>query len=99
MITEIAQLSIKEGEEANFEAAVAQAAPHFQAAKGYISLNLEKCIENPLRYNLVVQWETLDNHMVDFRNSDGFTQWRALAGPFFAEPPQVIHTHNVFKAK
>jgi len=98
MVTEIAHILVIEGKETAFESAVAEAAPHFQAAKGYISLNLEKGIENPLSYRLVVQWETLDNHMVDFRGSEGFAAWRALASPFFAEPPQVVHTTNVFKA-
>jgi len=98
MVTEIAQITVLAGKEKSFEQAVAQAAPHFQSAKGYISLNLEKCIEDPFVYRLVVEWETLDNHMVVFRNSEGFAAWRALASPFFAEPPKVVQTENVFKA-
>ncbi len=98
MVTEIAQIKVIAGKEKAFEQAVAEAAPHFQSAKGYISLNLEKCIEDPSIYRLVVEWETLDNHMVDFRGSEGFAAWRALASPHFAEPPHVVHTENVFKA-
>lgn len=99
MITEIAQITVLEGREQVFEAAVADAAPHFQAAKGYISLKLEKCLEQPRVYRLVVEWETLDNHMVDFRGSEGFSAWRALASPHFDGAPIVVHTETVFNAK
>jgi hypothetical protein len=32
---------------------------------------------------------------VIFRNSDAFQTWRALAGPFFIEPPVVEHSESV----
>lgn len=40
----------------------------------------------------VVQWETVEYHTVDFRDSDGFQEWRRLVGSFFANPPVVTHT-------
>jgi hypothetical protein len=42
-----------------------------------------------------VQWATIENHMVDFRDSADFAEWRRLAGPHFASPPQVEHTEIV----
>jgi hypothetical protein len=30
-----------------------------------------------------------------FRGSELFPQWRAIVGPFFAEPPRVEHYHLV----
>lgn len=33
--------------------------------------------------------------MVDFRESDGFQQRRALAGPFFTAPSSVVHVETV----
>jgi hypothetical protein len=32
--------------------------------------------------------------MIGFRESPAFQQWRATAGPFFIEPPMVLH-HDV----
>jgi hypothetical protein len=33
----------------------------------------------------------VEDHMVGFRESELFTQWRGLIGPFFANPPEVTH--------
>ncbi len=95
MVTEIALLTINPAQAADFEAAVAKAAPHFRVAKGCTGMALERVIENPSQYRLVVQWETLENHTRDFRESEDFKAWRALAGPFFAAPPTVDHSQNV----
>lgn len=95
MIHEIATLTIDSARAAEFERAVAAARPHFEAAKGFVSFALKRSIENPERYHLVVGWESVEAHMVDFRESDGFQAWRALAGPFFVVPPSVEHVAAV----
>lgn len=92
MITEIATLTIDPGQSEAFEAAVAKAAPLFQSAAGCHGMALEQVIETPEKYRLLVQWETVDHHMVTFRESEAFQQWRALAGPYFVEPPSVVHS-------
>ena len=97
MITEIAQIDIKPGREADFEAAVETARTAFGRAKGFHGFELHKSIEKPQRYRLMVQWETLENHTVDFRGSENFTEWRGLVGGFFASPPEVEHTSIVVK--
>ena len=91
MITEIAQIDVKPGTEKDFEAAVAKARPLFLRAKGGKGFELHKSIKKPQRYRLMAQWETLENHTVDFRNSSAFGEWRAIVGPFFAKPPVVEH--------
>ena len=95
MITEIAQIDVKPGSEKDFEAAVAKAGPLFLRAKGNKGVELHRSIENPSRYRLLVKWETLENHTVDFRGSADFAEWRALVGPYFAAPPEVEHTETV----
>ncbi|MFM1886577.1 MAG: hypothetical protein RL026_1734 [Pseudomonadota bacterium] len=95
MITEIAVLTIDPARATDFEAAVAEAAPQFQSALGCLGMALERVIEDPSRYRLVVRWTTLEAHTVDFRNSPHFTAWRALAGPFFVAPPAVEHSAQV----
>lgn len=91
MIHELATLTIDPAQALDFEAAVDAARPHFEAAKGFVSFALHRSIENPARYDLVVGWESVEAHMVDFRESEGFQKWRALAGPFFVETPSVAH--------
>jgi quinol monooxygenase YgiN len=95
MITEIAQIYIDPARATDFEAAVALAAGVFQAADGCRGMRLERGIEDPAKYRLIVQWDSVEHHMVSFRNSDGFQTWRALAGPFFADPPVVDHSECV----
>ena len=95
MVTEIAQITIDPSQAAGFEAAVAQAAPLFRAARGCHGMALERTVEDPARYRLVVRWETREDHTVAFRGSPAFLEWRALAGPFFKAPPVVEHTLSV----
>ncbi len=97
MILEIAQIDVKPGAEAEFEAAVAKAAPLFKRAKGCTGMVLQHSHEKPQRYRLFVQWATLENHTVDFRESADFQEWRKLVGPFFATPPEVEHVKEVLK--
>lgn len=91
MIIEVASIRVKDGSEAEFEAAVGKAVAVFRRAKGCKGLHLQRCVEEPSLYEAVIRWETLENHTVDFRGSDLFQEWRALVGPFFAEPPSVRH--------
>ena len=54
-----------------------------------------KGIESPERYVLHIEWDTLENHTVGFREGPLFAQWRAIIGPFFASPPVVEHFNLV----
>ena len=95
MITEIALITIDQAKAADFEAAVAKAAPLFRTAKGCHGMALERVIEHLGQYRLVVRWESVEAHMRDFRESADFGQWRALAGPFFIGTPDVTHSERV----
>jgi heme-degrading monooxygenase HmoA len=95
MFLEIAQIEVKPGAEAEFEAGVAKAVPIFKRAKGCSGVELQRSVEKPGRYRLFVRWETVANHTVDFRGSADFQEWRRLVGHCFAAPPEVEHTSKV----
>jgi quinol monooxygenase YgiN len=95
MITEIAQIDVKPGTETEFENGVKNAVPIFKRAKGCRSMELRRSIEKPSRYRLLVGWETIENHTVDFRGSADFQEWRKLVGHCFAAPPDVEHVEEV----
>ena len=97
MIMEIAQIDVKSGMEADFETGVKNAVPLFKRAKGCKGVTLQRSHEKPARYRLFVQWETLENHTVDFRGSPDFQEWRKLVGHCFAAPPEVEHMREVVK--
>lgn len=94
MIIEHAIFRIKSGQESDFETAFPNAIPHIAASEGFIGLDLHRSIENPSSYHLLVRWQTLEDHMVGFRESDRFVKWRAVLGPFFEEAPEVEHLES-----
>jgi heme-degrading monooxygenase HmoA len=97
MITEIAQIDVKPGMERQFEAGVTMATPIFRRAKGCKGMRLTRSHEKPQRYRLLVHWETLENHTVDFRGSTDFQEWRKLVGDCFVASPDVEHVVEVLK--
>jgi heme-degrading monooxygenase HmoA len=97
MIFEVAQIEVKPGLEAEFETGVAKAVPHFRGAKGCHGLELMRSMEHRNRYRLVVTWETVENHTVDFRGSAGWNEWRKLVGHCFAGTPEVEHVEKTLK--
>jgi heme-degrading monooxygenase HmoA len=91
MILEVAILNIIPGREADFESAFRQASPIIASMTGYISHQLQHCIEAPNRYLLLVQWETLQAHTVGFRGSDEYQEWKRLLHHFYDPFPAVEH--------
>ncbi len=95
MVLEIAQINVKPGMEQDFEQGVRNAAPLFKRAKGCKGMTLQRSHEKSTRYRLFVQWDTLENHVVDFRGSSDFQEWRKLVGHCFDSPPEVEHVREV----
>lgn len=91
MILERAIFQLKPGTAGDFETAYAQARKLIEASKGCRKASMHRGIENPDSFILLVEWDTLEDHMVGFRESPAFTEWRALLGPYFAGPPAVEH--------
>jgi heme-degrading monooxygenase HmoA len=94
MITEHALLQIDPARGAEYEAAFQKALPLIAATPGFLGLTLSPCIEKPGNYLLLVQWETLENHTLDFRGSDRYSQWKALLHSFYQPFPEVVHFSN-----
>lgn len=92
MILEIADIRIAPGKQAEFDNAIQRGvATVISQAQGFRGFKVNKGIESPERYILQIFWDTLEDHTVHFRGGPLFTQWRAIVGPFFAQPPQVEH--------
>ncbi len=92
MILELADIQIQPGQHAEFEAAIVRGLTTVVSqSKGFRSYKINKGIESPERYLLMIFWDTLENHTVDFRESPAFPAWRSIVGPFFAVPPKVEH--------
>lgn len=99
MILELADIRIHAGQQAAFDAAIVKGLNEVIAhAKGFRGYKVNRGIESSERYILMIFWDTLENHTIDFRQSEAFTAWRAIVGPFFAEPPVVEHFDLVDKS-
>ncbi len=99
MILEVADIRIAPGRNAEFEAAILHgAATVIAGSKGFRGYKVNRGVESGERYLLMIYWETLENHTVDFRQGPLFAQWRAIVGPFFAAPPVVEHFELVAKS-
>ena len=99
MILELADIRIAPGQQAAFDAAIVHGVQTvISLATGYRGFKVNKGMESPERYLLMIFWETLENHTVDFRGGPLFPQWRAIVGPFFAAPPVVEHFELLAKS-
>ena len=99
MITEQAVLDVAPGREDEFEVAFTAAQAIIAAAPGFMSLQLQRCIETPRRYLLSVVWERLEDHTEGFRNSDGYVEWSRLLHHFYDPFPTVEHFRLVAGSK
>ncbi len=95
MILEVAYIEIAAGKETAFEEGFAAARPLFLRAQGCKGVELKRSVEKPQAYRLFVQWETLEDHTVTFRNSADFQEWRRLVQDTFAAPASVEHLGTV----
>ena len=96
MVLEVAVLDVRPGKEADFESAFGQAQAIICGTRGYVSHQLQRCIENSSRYILLVNWETLEDHTVGFRSSDQYEEWRRLLHHFYDPFPKVEHYDSVY---
>ena len=92
MILELADIRIHPGQNAAFDEAIARGLRDvISKAKGCQGYKVHKGVESPERYVLQIHWDSIEDHNIGFRQSEAFTQWRAIVGPFFAVPPVVEH--------
>jgi heme-degrading monooxygenase HmoA len=92
MILELADIRIHPGQQAAFDEAIQRGLTTVaNRAKGFQGWKVNKGVESPERYLLMIFWDTLEDHTVGFRQGPLFPEWRAIVGPFFAQPPVVEH--------
>jgi heme-degrading monooxygenase HmoA len=90
-VLEVAMLNVIPGQESEFELAFKQASKIISSMKGFVHLQLQRCLERPNGYVLMVNWETLEDHTVGFRQSSEYQEWRALLHHFYDPFPTVEH--------
>lgn len=95
MILEAVMLQVKEGLETEYEEAFCEASAIISSMNGYISHQLQRCMEVEGKYLLLVQWETLEDHTVGFRQSNEYQGWKKKLHHFYDPFPVVEHFEKV----
>lgn len=91
MILEVAVLQVKKGMNSEFEQNFEKATLIISNMKGYLNLQLKKCIEKENQYILLVNWETLEDHEQGFRKSEEYQEWKKLLHHFYQPFQEVLH--------
>lgn len=94
-VLEHAPLQVIPGHEAAFEEAFGHAKAIIASMEGFRWLRLERCVERPSAYLLLVEWETLEAHTEGFRGSAQYQEWRSLLHHFYDPFPTVEHYRPV----
>jgi quinol monooxygenase YgiN len=91
MILEHVLLAVRPGEEEGFEAVLDEALGVIGTAQGCRSARILRGLESPSTFLLLVEWDSVEDHLEGFRGSPAFDRWRALVAPFWVELPDVRH--------
>ncbi len=97
MILEHAVLDVVQGEAQRFEQAFDRAQALIASMPGFGSLRLERCVETPSRYLLLVDWDRLEDHTEGFRGSAKYEEWRRLLHHFYDPFPAVEHYESLIR--
>lgn len=95
MILEVAPLRIRAGQAQAFENPFREAQRIISSMSGYVSHELQRCLERPDEYILLVRWESVDAHEAGFRGSPQYQEWKALLHHYYDPFPTVLHFEAV----
>lgn len=91
MVLEVAELNVRAGRESDFEEAFREARSLIAASHGYLGHQLQRCLEKPNQYILLVHWQSLEDHTIGFRQSAAYGRWKSLLHHFYDPFPTVEH--------
>jgi len=95
VVLEAVTLHIRSGQSQQFETAFKQAQSIIVSMTGYISHELQRCLEEKDKYLLLVRWRSIEDHTVGFRSHPDFADWRRLLHHFYDPPPVIQHYEQV----
>lgn len=93
VVLEVALIDVTDAD--GFEAAYRGARRLLVQTPGCRTVRMTRGVESPKRFVLLVEWDSMDAHEINFRQTESFRAWRSAIGPFFAAPPRVEHFSDV----
>lgn len=88
---EIIRYNIAAGQEAAFEDAYRKAGEHLRASPHCLSYQITRCVEEPGRYIVRIEWDSLEGHLQGFRKSPVFRDFFALVRPYVGAIEEMQH--------
>ena len=99
VILTIAEIHVRAGCGAAFVAASRGAIEHILASPGCRSAKLTRSVEDPCRYLVITEWDSLEAHTQQFYYSEHLVNWRSAVSEYFDDPPMVEHVSEVLDAR
>ncbi|MEZ4223294.1 MAG: antibiotic biosynthesis monooxygenase [Polyangiaceae bacterium] len=91
MIIEYIRYNISENERSAFEAAYERACVSLDASPHCLAHELSRCHEEPQRYILRIEWDSLQGHLDGFRKSEVFRHFLEEVRPFIPRIEEMQH--------
>ena len=91
MIVELAILRAKPGTADQMRAGLQAARAVISRAEGYRGSTFHQGIEDPQRFVLRIEWDTVEAHTEGFRGGPLFPEWRSHWGEYLDGAPDVQH--------
>jgi heme-degrading monooxygenase HmoA len=91
MIVELAILRARPGTADQMRAGLQAARAVISRAEGYRGSTFHQGIEDPQRFVLRIEWDSVEAHTEGFRGGPLFPEWRSHWGEFLDGAPDVQH--------
>ena len=95
MVLEVALINVVPGQEDDFVAAYGKARPVLAGTEGCRSVRMTRGVESPSRFVLLVEWDSVEAHLDNFRATERFTTWRGYISRYFDGAPVVEHFQDL----
>jgi quinol monooxygenase YgiN len=91
LIVEYIRYAIADGQGASFETAYAEAQEALRASPHCLGWELSRCVEEPTRYQLRIEWDSAEGHLQGFRQSPEFRRFFAAVRPYVDQIEEMRH--------
>ena len=91
MIVEYIRYQIPENLSTEFEMAYEEAKEKLLRSEFCHHYEISRCVEKPESYIIRIEWNSIDDHMQGFRNSQEFKEFFVHVRPFFEQIEEMHH--------
>ena len=95
MVTEYVRYLVPDDQVGAFLSAYAEAQRPLASSAHCLSYDLQRCVEEPGRFVLRIEWDSLDGHTRGFRGSEEFRAFLGHVRPFVGMIEEMQHYEAV----